>query len=92
MAWYTEAAHLQAEKVTQVWTDTHGPAEKVQASGIYRCKGCKREVTCNKNDPFPPQSHHQHAPHEGDISLALSGTGKGWDLGVDGAAFTISRR
>lgn len=65
MAWYTEAAHLQAEKVTQVWTDTHGPAEKVQASGIYRCKGCKREVTCNKNDPFPPQSHHQHAPPRG---------------------------
>ena len=29
---------------------------------------------------------------KGDISLALSGTGKGWDLGVDGAAFTISRR
>lgn len=71
MAWYTEAAHLQAEKVTQVWTDTHGPAEKVQASGIYRCKGCKREVTCNKNDPFPPQSHHQHAPHEGDIRWKL---------------------
>lgn len=29
---------------------------------------------------------------KGDISLALSGTGKGWDLGVDGTAFTISRR
>jgi len=29
---------------------------------------------------------------KGDISLALAGTGKGWDLGVDGAAFTISRR
>jgi len=29
---------------------------------------------------------------KGDISLAMSGTGKGWDLGVDGAAFTISRR
>ncbi|WP_294988245.1 hypothetical protein [uncultured Stenotrophomonas sp.] len=29
---------------------------------------------------------------KGDISLALSGTGRGWDLGVDGAAFTLSRR
>lgn len=29
---------------------------------------------------------------KGDISLALAGTGQGWDLGVDGAAFTISRR
>lgn len=29
---------------------------------------------------------------KGDISLALSGTGRGWDLGVDGTAFTLSRR
>jgi len=29
---------------------------------------------------------------KGDISLALAGTGEGWDLGVDGAAFTIRRR
>lgn len=29
---------------------------------------------------------------KGDISLALAGTGEGWDLGVDGAAFTIERR
>jgi len=29
---------------------------------------------------------------KGDVSLALAGTGNGWDLGVDGAAFTITRR
>ena len=29
---------------------------------------------------------------KGDVSLALAGTGEGWDLGVDGAAFTIERR
>jgi len=29
---------------------------------------------------------------KGDISLALAGTGEGWDLGVDGTAFTIERR
>lgn len=29
---------------------------------------------------------------KGDISLALAGTGKGWDLGIDGTAFTIERR
>ena len=29
---------------------------------------------------------------KGDISLALAGTGEGWNLGVDGAAFTIQRR
>jgi len=29
---------------------------------------------------------------KGDISLALAGTGQGWDLGIDGTAFTITRR
>jgi len=29
---------------------------------------------------------------KGDISLALAGTGEGWDLGIDGTAFTIERR
>ncbi|MDV3468292.1 hypothetical protein RZA67_06035 [Stenotrophomonas sp. C3(2023)] len=38
------------------------------------------------------RSSGAQAMTKGDISLALAGTGKGWDLGVDGAAFTISRR
>ncbi|CTP85225.1 hypothetical protein XTPLMG730_1059 [Xanthomonas translucens pv. phlei] len=29
---------------------------------------------------------------KGDISLALAGTGKGWDLGVAVGGFTIERR
>ena len=29
---------------------------------------------------------------KGEVSLALAGTGKGWDLGIDGTAFTIERR
>jgi len=29
---------------------------------------------------------------KGDVSLALAGTGEGWDLGIDGTAFTIERR
>ncbi|MCB1555276.1 MAG: hypothetical protein KDJ14_15865 [Xanthomonadales bacterium] len=29
---------------------------------------------------------------KGDVSLALSGTGKGWDLGIAFGKFTISRR
>ncbi|MET4572644.1 hypothetical protein ABIA68_001495 [Stenotrophomonas rhizophila] len=29
---------------------------------------------------------------KGDVSLALAGTGKGWDLGVAGSRFTIERR
>lgn len=38
------------------------------------------------------RSSGAQAMTKGDISLALAGTGQGWDLGVDGAAFTISRR
>jgi len=30
--------------------------------------------------------------HQGDVSLALSGTGSGWDLGISGAKFTITKR
>jgi hypothetical protein len=29
---------------------------------------------------------------KGDVSLALAGTGKGWDLGIAGSRFTIERR
>ena len=29
---------------------------------------------------------------KGDVSLALAGTGKGWDLGVAGSKFTIEQR
>jgi hypothetical protein len=29
---------------------------------------------------------------KGNVSLALSGTGEGWDLGVSGAKFTIARK
>jgi hypothetical protein len=28
---------------------------------------------------------------KGNVSLALSGTGKGWNLGVDFGKFTVSR-
>ena len=36
------------------------PGQTVPDSGIYKCKGCGKEIAANKNDPFPPQNHHQH--------------------------------
>jgi hypothetical protein len=36
------------------------PGTVVANSGIYRCTGCGDEVACNKNNPLPPQNHHQH--------------------------------
>ncbi|QIO64789.1 zinc ribbon-containing protein [Rhizobium leguminosarum] len=31
-------------------------------SGIYRCVHCGDEIAVNKNNPLPPQNHHQHNP------------------------------
>lgn len=43
------------------WNKKYSPGEEVPVSGIYRCTVCEKEVTSNKNDPFPPQNHHQHS-------------------------------
>ena len=47
------------------------PGEPVQHSGIYRCRGCGREIAANEEDPFPPQNHHQHTLEQGDILWQL---------------------
>lgn len=53
---------LQRVAHTQVWwTSTYNPSDTVPVSGIYRCTVCGKEITSNKNDPFPPQNHHQHS-------------------------------
>jgi len=54
------------------WKKVYGPAENVPVSGIYRCLGCKREITSNRADPFPPQNHHQHEAGQGDIRWKLN--------------------
>jgi hypothetical protein len=38
------------------------------------------------------KSAQAQALTKGNVSLALSGTGEGWNLGVSGAKFTISRK
>ena len=42
------------------WKTLFSPNDKVPVSGIYYCKNCNSEVTCNKGDPFPPQNRDQH--------------------------------
>jgi hypothetical protein len=32
------------------------------------------------------------AAPEGEVSLAIAGTGEGWNLGVSGSKFTIARK
>jgi hypothetical protein len=36
------------------------PGVVVADSGIYRCVNCGDEIAANKNNPLPPQNHHQH--------------------------------
>ena len=54
------------------WKNTYGPGDTVPMSGIYRCLGCKREITSNEDDPFPPQNHHQHTASQGFIKWKLN--------------------
>lgn len=49
----------------------HSPGDTCPASGIYQCSGCGREACCNRDDPFPPQNHHQHNLWQGLIRWKL---------------------
>lgn len=37
------------------------PGTVVNNSGIYRCINCGDEIAANKDNPLPPQNHHQHS-------------------------------
>lgn len=54
------------------WTTIYNPSEAVPVSGIYKCLGCKKEITSNKGDKFPPQNHHQHSTAQGKIQWKLN--------------------
>ena len=73
MAWIKDSSIVT--KTTgkgEHWIKAYGPSMKVPVSGIYICIGCKKEVTSNHGDPFPPQNHHQHSSAQGDIRWKLN--------------------
>lgn len=73
MSWYTKSSVLvESSGDGDWWKKTYEPGEVVSVSGIYRCVGCKKQVTSNKNDPFPPQNHHQHSSGQGAIRWKLN--------------------
>lgn len=73
MSWYSDNSVLKKiDGSKEWWTTEYGPSETVPVSGIYRCLGCNREVTSNKNDGFPPQNHHQHSTAQGKIRWKLN--------------------
>jgi hypothetical protein len=73
VAWYQNLDNLMKTSSTnnEWWTHYYKPGGKVPVSGIYKCRHCKKEVTCNKPDPFPPQDHHQHPAGVGAIEWEL---------------------
>ena len=67
----TEKFIVKVNSPKEWWTNTYSAGDKVPVSGIYKCKGCKKEITSNKNDPFPPENHHQHTALAGEIEWKL---------------------
>lgn len=71
MALYNDSKFLTHNTEWVGWKSKYSPAEIVPHSGIYRCTGCKKEVTSNKGDKFPPQNHHQHGTNQGSIQWQM---------------------
>lgn len=72
MAWYVQGTAVETCNGTEsIWRTDYTPSQTVPRSGIYKCGGCKREITSNAGDPFPPQNHHQHTSSQGSIRWRL---------------------
>lgn len=71
MALYKNASDLKQNTSWDGWNTKYSPSEEVPHSGIYKCTGCKKEVTSNKGDKFPPQNHHQHGNGQGSIQWQM---------------------
>lgn len=73
MAWYLNLNNLKktGKPNNEWWTHVYNPGATVPVSGIYKCVGCKKEITSNEDDPFPPQNHHQHSAAQGKIQWEL---------------------
>lgn len=72
MAFTTKKSKLNTGTETNHhWKTLYSPSDTVPVSGIYYCTNCNREVTCNKDDPFPPQNHAQH-PCDDEIKWQLN--------------------
>ncbi len=73
MSWYIDnSAMVNSDGAKDWWKTEYSPSDTVPVSGIYRCLGCKREVTSNDDDRFPPHDHHQHTSDQGSIRWKLN--------------------
>lgn len=51
--------------------EQYNPGDTCKHEGIYKCKGCGKEITLAKDKTFPPQNHHQHSQQQGSIRWNL---------------------
>lgn len=70
MALYKNIGFLKSSPSTE-FDKCYGPGVTCPHSGIYRCRGCGKEIASNEGNPFPPQNHHQHSPGVGAIQWQL---------------------
>ena len=58
------------------------PEGTAPRSGIYRCRGCGREILSEELKPLPPKTHHRHVAAQGKIwwQLVVCAGGQTRDL------------
>ncbi|PCE46906.1 protein L [Acinetobacter baumannii] len=74
MAAYTSNTQEYLQRVShdrEHWTSSYTAGDTVPVSGIYKCQGCNKEITSNKDDPFPTQNKHQHTALQGKVVWKL---------------------
>jgi hypothetical protein len=85
MAYYQNGNYLTQETSSD-YDATHQPGSTVPLSGVYRCDGCGKSVTCVKEKKFPPQDITPTRPpmarSGGGWSFALTGWGLLKDLSI----------
>jgi len=64
LSYFHQSEHVAFDQV-------HTPGTLAPHSGIYRCEGCGDNVASNRNEPLPPQNHHQHTPAQGTVRWRL---------------------
>lgn len=76
MAMYVDKSRIHEIEPHKDFEKEYNPGETIKFSGIYYCIHCNREIACNKDDPFPPQNHHQHSSSRSIRWRLLVETGK----------------
>jgi hypothetical protein len=71
MALYKRSEEIAASS-SDAFDKEYGPGATVPHSGIYRCRGCGREIASNEGTIFPPQNHHQHTSTQGSVRWRLA--------------------